>query len=158
MSDIVSQSKRKEMMAGIRNKNTKPEMIIRKELFARGYRYRLHCNELSGKPDMILSKYKTVIFINGCFWHCHDCHLFKWPKARKDFWESKILSNKTRDQLNRKVLLMEGWRILNIWECAIKGKTRLNWERLFFEIESWLASYPNYGNICGTIINDKDEP
>ncbi|HAT2106138.1 TPA: very short patch repair endonuclease [Legionella pneumophila] len=157
MSDIVSQSKRKEMMAGIRNKNTKPEMIIRKELFARGYRYRLHCKGVPGKPDLILSKYNAVIFINGCFWHCHDCHLFKWPKTRKDFWESKIQSNKNRDQLNREILLKDGWRILNIWECALKGKTRLDRERLIIEVESWLAGCSNYSHICGTI-NDKDEP
>ncbi|HCC3245758.1 TPA: DNA mismatch endonuclease Vsr [Legionella pneumophila subsp. pneumophila] len=157
MPDIVSKSKRKEMMAGIRNKNTRPEMIIRKELFARGYRYRLHRDELPGTPDLTLPKYNTVIFINGCFWHCHDCHLFKWPQTRKDFWETKILSNKTRDELNRKILLEAGWRILDIWECALKGKTKLEQVQLISEIESWLAGNSDYGSIYGKSLINKDK-
>ena len=132
-------------------------MIIRKELFAKGYRYRLYRNELPGKPDLTLSKYNTVIFINGCFWHCHGCHLFKWPQTRKDFWETKILSNKTRDELNRKTLLKAGWRILDVWECALKGKTKLEYGNLIFEIESWLESDSGYGSIYGKGLNYKDK-
>ncbi|MCW8449757.1 very short patch repair endonuclease [Legionella quinlivanii] len=149
MPDIVDRLKRKEMMAGIRNKNTKPEMIIRKELFARGYRYRLHQKELAGKPDLILPKYRSAIFINGCFWHCHDCHLFKWPQTRKEFWENKILSNKARDEMNKNTLLQAGWRILIVWECALKGKTKLDCVQLIDEIESWIVSDSDYVNICG---------
>lgn len=155
MSDIVDQLKRKEMMAGIRNKNTRPEMIIRKELFARGYRYRLHQKELAGKPDLILPKYRAAIFINGCFWHCHDCHLFKWPQTRKEFWENKILSNKARDEINKSVLLQTGWRILIVWECALKGKTKLDRVRLIDEIETWIVSGSDYFNICGHNIGVK---
>lgn len=155
MSDIVDQLKRKEMMAGIRNKNTRPEMIIRKELFARGYRYRLHQKELAGKPDLILPKYRAAIFINGCFWHCHDCHLFKWPQTRKEFWENKILSNKARDEINKNVLLQTGWRILIVWECALKGKTKLDRVRLIDEIETWIVSGSDYFNICGHNIGVK---
>lgn len=149
MSDIVDQLKRKEMMAGIRNKNTQPEMVIRKGLFAKGYRYRLHKKGLVGKPDMILPKYRAAIFINGCFWHCHDCHLFKWPQTRKEFWENKILSNKARDEVNKISLMQSGWRILIVWECALKGKTKLDLVRLIDEIESWIVSNSDYVTICG---------
>lgn len=155
MPDIVDQLKRKEMMAGIRNKNTRPEMIIRKELFAKGYRYRLHQKDLPGKPDIILPKYRAAIFINGCFWHCHDCHLFKWPQTRKEFWEKKILSNKTRDEINKSALLQAGWRILIVWECALKGKTKLDRVRLIDEIVSWIVSDSDYVNICGHNIGMK---
>ncbi|PJD93376.1 MAG: very short patch repair endonuclease [Legionella sp.] len=155
MPDIVDQLKRKEMMAGIRNKDTRPEMIIRKELFAKGYRYRLHQKELPGKPDMILPKYRAAILINGCFWHCHDCHLFKWPQTRREFWENKILSNKARDEINRISLLQAGWRILIVWECALKGKTKLDRVRLIDEIEAWIVSDSDYVNICGHNIGIK---
>ncbi|HAT2126354.1 TPA: DNA mismatch endonuclease Vsr [Legionella pneumophila] len=149
MPDVVCSSKRKEMMAGIRNKDTKPEMIIRKALFAKGYRYRLHRKNLPGKPDIILPKYRTIIFINGCFWHCHDCHLFKWPQTRKEFWETKILSNKARDEENKDALLKSGWRILVIWECSLKGKMKLDFAQLINEIDSWITSTLVYGNISG---------
>lgn len=149
MTDIVDPQKRKFMMAGIRNKNTSPEMMIRRALFARGYRYRLHQKSLPGNPDLVLPKYKAAIFINGCFWHCHDCHLFKWPQTRKAFWEKKISSNKTRDEQNRFALLLGGWRILVVWECALKGKRRQDPVALIAAVESWLSGTSDYDNICG---------
>lgn len=123
MADIVKSEKRSQMMAGIKGKNTKPELIIRKELFRRGFRYRLHDRTLPGKPDIILPKYKTVIFVNGCFWHKHDCKLFKWPKSRPDFWREKILGNVERDKKNLVLLKSNGWNTITIWECALKGKS-----------------------------------
>jgi DNA mismatch endonuclease, patch repair protein len=97
MADIVPKAKRSEMMAGIRGKNTRPEMLVRRALHAHGYRFRLHRKDLPGKPDIVLPKYRAVIFVHGCFWHGHDCHLFKWPKTREDFWIQKIKNNQERD-------------------------------------------------------------
>jgi DNA mismatch endonuclease (patch repair protein) len=92
--DIVSKEKRSSMMSGIRSKNTKPEMQIRKTLYSRGYRYRLHSSVIPGKPDIIMRKYNAVIFIHGCFWHGHNCKLFRLPKTRTEFWENKINTNR----------------------------------------------------------------
>lgn len=120
--DIVSPEKRSRMMAGIRGKNTGPEMIVRKELFRRGFRYRLHAKQLPGKPDLVFPKYRTVIQVNGCFWHGHDCSLFKWPKSNREFWKKKIGSNIERDRRNLGNLEKEGWRVITVWECALKNK------------------------------------
>ena len=112
------------MMSGIKGKDTKPELVVRKSLFAKGFRYRLHDTRLPGKPDLVFPKYKAVIFIHGCFWHRHDCHLFKWPSTRPEFWRAKITRNTEVDKANYQSLSEMGWRILTIWECALKGKTR----------------------------------
>lgn len=112
-------------MSGIKGKNTRPEIAIRKELHKRGYRYKLHTKDLPGKPDLVLPKYRTVIFVHGCFWHKHHCHLFKMPSTRRDFWENKINGNIGRDEIQKEQLLAKGWKIVIIWECAVKGKTRL---------------------------------
>jgi len=126
------------MMSGIRGKNTKPELLIRKALFAKGFRYRLHDRQLPGKPDLVFPKYHAVIFIHGCFWHGHDCHLFKWPSTRSEFWKTKINRNREVDTQNYKKLKEDGWRILTIWECAIKGKTKLSLEKIVDASETWL--------------------
>jgi DNA mismatch endonuclease (patch repair protein) len=122
MTDVVTKEKRSAMMAGIKGKNTQPEIAIRKALHRRGYRYRLHAKDLPGKPDLVFPKYKTVIFVHGCFWHRHDCHLFKWPSTRREFWEEKITGNANRDILHKTRLIEAGWKIVIIWECAMKGK------------------------------------
>ena len=123
MVDVVSPAKRSEMMSGIKGKNTKPEIIVRGALFKRGFRYLLHYKGLPGKPDLVFPKYKTVVFVNGCFWHGHDCHLFKWPKSNPEFWKKKITGNQKRDRKNEKLLTDQGWRVNTIWECALKGKS-----------------------------------
>ena len=124
MADIVSPEKRSQMMSGIKGKNTRPELIVRKLLHRAGFRFRLHRKDLPGKPDIILPKYSTVIFVNGCFWHGHEnCHLFKPPKSNQEFWRQKILGNKIRDQKNLMALDNLGWKTLLIWECALKGKS-----------------------------------
>jgi len=120
--DIVSPEKRSRMMSGIKGKNTKPELVVRKELFQRGFRYRLHGKKLPGKPDLVFPKYKTVILVNGCFWHGHNCKLFKWPKSNQTFWKEKISGTIERDRKNLEQLSSLGWRILTIWECALKNK------------------------------------
>ena len=124
MADIVSPEVRSRMMSGIRGKDTKPEMIVRRGLHALGFRYTLHNRKLPGSPDLVLPKYKAVIFVHGCFWHGHDCHLFKWPKTRPDFWRRKILSNQERDQKAIKQLETDGWRTFVIWECYFRGEPR----------------------------------
>lgn len=125
MVDVVSAEIRSRMMAGIRGKNTKPEMIIRQGLHGRGFRYLLHDKRLPGKPDLVFPKYRAVIFVHGCFWHGHDCHLFKWPKTRKSFWRKKIERNQTIDQSALAALAESGWRCCVVWECALKGRSRL---------------------------------
>lgn len=125
-------------MSSIRGKDTKPEIIVRRGLHAKGFRFRLHLKNLPGKPDIVLPKYKSIIFVHGCFWHMHDCHLFKWPSTRPEFWRDKISGNKVKDEDNLSILKYRGWRILTIWECALKGKERLDFEDLLKEIVSWL--------------------
>lgn len=126
-------------MSGIRGKDTRPEMIIRKALFGRGFRYRLHDKNLPGKPDLVLKKYNAVIFVHGCFWHGHDCHLFKWPKTNIEFWRTKIQTNMQKDIEIKTELLEMGWRVLVIWECALKGKARLDLDCISDWINDWLV-------------------
>ena len=139
MVDVVSPEKRSEMMSGIKGKNTKPEIIVRKALFKRGFRYRLHYKSLPGKPDIVFPKYKAVIFVNGCFWHGHDCYSFKWPKSNPEFWKEKITDTIGRDKRNHKKLKDSGWRIYTIWECALKGKSPNDINREIDKLEIWIA-------------------
>lgn len=116
--DIVSKSRRSEMMAGIRNRNTLPERLIRSELHRLGFRFRLHSKKLPGKPDIVLTKYKTVILVNGCFWHRHrHCKYAYFPKSRISFWKEKFAENIERDLNVRRSLKKLGWRVLVVWEC-----------------------------------------
>src|SRR5882672_8258644 len=140
MADIVSVSVRSRMMAGIRGKNTKPELTIRRGLHALGFRYLLHDKRLPGKPDLVFPKHRTVIFVHGCFWHGHDCHLFKWPKTRKGFWRKKIERNKEIDERAIAALDGAGWRCGVIWECSLKGPTRLLITGVVERIVNWLGS------------------
>lgn len=127
MVDTVTPAKRSEMMVGIKGKNTKPEILIRKLLHSLGFRFRLHNASLPGRPDIVLMKYKKVVFVQGCFWHGHaNCHIFRLPKSRTDFWRSKISGNKHRDSEKTRSLIEAGWRILYVWECATKGKNKLD--------------------------------
>jgi DNA mismatch endonuclease (patch repair protein) len=125
-------------MSGIRGKNTRPELIIRKALSLKGFRYKLHDKKLPGKPDLVFPKYHSVIFTHGCFWHGHNCHLFKWPSTRPKFWKTKINRNREVDKINYKQLKKDGWYILTIWECALKGKTRRPFEDVLARTEHWL--------------------
>jgi len=149
MADIVSQEKRSEMMAGIQGKDTKPELKVRKALHHLGFRYKLHDKTLPGKPDLVFPKFNAVIFVHGCFWHAHGCHLFKWPSTRTEFWKSKILENKKRDKENIKKLLDLHWRVLTIWECAMKGKYKLNFDSTIIFVSEWLKSSDPRAVIAG---------
>ncbi|HRJ51905.1 MAG TPA: very short patch repair endonuclease [Candidatus Thiothrix moscowensis] len=121
MTDIVDPATRSRMMSGIRGKDTKPEMLIRKALHKRGFRYRLHAKDLPGKPDLVFPKYKAVVFIHGCFWHGHEgCKYFKVPQTRTEFWLNKIEGNRLRDKQVRTQLEESGWRVGIIWECSVR--------------------------------------
>lgn len=136
-------------MSGIRGKNTKPELQIRHGLHRAGFRYRLHVRNLPGKPDLVLSKYNAVIFVHGCFWHGHDCHLFRWPSSRKEFWRNKIETNRRNDARALANLTDQGWRALLIWECALKGKTRHDPEDVIRRAGRWLKGASSFSEIRG---------
>ena len=126
MADVHSPKVRSYNMSQIRGKDTKPEELVRKYLFSQGFRYRKNDSRLPGKPDIVLPKYRTVIFINGCFWHKHEgCRFFVWPKNNADFWRKKILSNVERDQRNYAELQQLGWNIIVVWECELKKELLL---------------------------------
>ncbi len=119
MSDIFSSQKRSDIMSKISGKNTNPEILVRKFLFSKGFRYRINVKTLPGKPDIVLPKYKTVIFINGCFWHGHNCKKGKLPSSNIDFWKGKISNNKSRDDKNSDLLVKLGWKVIIIWQCEV---------------------------------------
>jgi len=121
VTDVVPPRVRSRMMSGIRGKDTKPEMVVRRGLHAMGFRFRLHDRSLPGNPDLVLRKYRTVIFVHGCFWHRHDCRYFKWPATRPEFWRNKILRNVERDEENVAALEAMGWRVLTVWECETRN-------------------------------------
>lgn len=120
MADNHSKDQRSRNMSHIRSTNTKPEETVRKYLFSRGLRYRKNVASLPGKPDIVLPKYKTVVFVNGCFWHQHDCGRFVWPSSNENYWRTKIFANVDRDKKNQQLLKEQGWRVLIIWECQLK--------------------------------------
>jgi len=124
MADVHSIEVRSYNMSRIKGKGTKPEELVRKYLFSKGYRYRKNYDRLPGKPDIVLPKYKTVIFVNGCFWHKHEgCKYFVWPKNNAEFWRNKIESNVERDIRNYNALNQLGWKVLIVWECELKKHT-----------------------------------
>lgn len=136
-------------MAGIRGRNTKPELLIRSGLHRMGFRFRIHGKGLPGRPDMVFASRRAVIEVRGCFWHGHDCPLFRWPATRPEFWREKIAANIARDARNRQALLDEGWRIADVWECQIKGPVRRPVEDLLEILQEFLCSPAPYLLIGG---------
>ena len=124
--DKLTKEQRHKCMAAIKSKNTKPEIIVRKFLFSRGFRYRLNHPRLPGHPDIVMRKYKTVIFVNGCFWHGHDCRFASTPKSNTVFWTNKIKRNITRDKQTIEKLALMGWNAITVWECQLKPSLRIN--------------------------------
>jgi DNA mismatch endonuclease (patch repair protein) len=137
--DIVDSVTRSKMMSGIKNINTKPELLIRKALADKGFQFSLHNGHLPGKPDIVLPYYGAVILINGCFWHKHECQLFKWPVSNKEFWQRKIESNFERDKRNVESLLGLNWRVCTIWECIIRKNKTLQFPDLIERLLEWLT-------------------
>jgi DNA mismatch endonuclease (patch repair protein) len=121
MADIVSAATRSRMMSGIRSRDTRIEVQIRRALHARGFRFRLDVRSLPGRPDIVLPKWNAVIFVHGCFWHLHGCGLSRIPSTRTEFWRGKLEGNAARDARNTDALLQAGWRVAAIWECATRG-------------------------------------
>ncbi len=139
MVDIVDTATRSRMMSGIRSQNTKPEILVRSLLHRQGFRFLLHVRNLPGKPDIVLPRFHAVIFVHGCFWHGHDCHFFKWPRTRPDFWREKIERNRANDYTKKQALLSIGWRIGIVWECAIRGVNK-DISRVINDVTEWLNS------------------
>jgi len=125
MADVHEPETRSYNMSQIKGKDTKPEMIVRKFLHSNGFRYRLHVKDLPGKPDLVLPKYNSVIFVHGCFWHAHEgCKYFKIPKTRTEWWKEKLYGNKERDEKHIQELEVMGWNVIVVWECELKSKNR----------------------------------
>lgn len=136
-------------MSGIRAKDTRPEMMVRRLLHRSGFRFRLHAEELPGKPDLVLPRWRAVVQIHGCFWHRHNCHLFRLPATDAERWEKKLATNRRRDAAVAAQLEHLGWRQLDVWECALKGRTRLAEPILVEALETWLRSNDRSGEITG---------
>jgi DNA mismatch endonuclease (patch repair protein) len=145
MTDIVDAQTRSRMMGGIRGKDTQPELRLRRALHALGFRYRLHVKGLPGRPDMVFPKYRAVVFVHGCFWHGHECPVFRWPKTRPEFWRAKIEGNRARDARQIQALMDDGWRVAVVWECDLRQPATT--DRLAREIAGWLKSTdtPSFG-------------
>ena len=136
MSDVVDQTTRSRMMAEIRGKNTRPEIMLRRALHARGFRYRLHDKKLPGKPDIIFSRYRAVCLVHGCFWHRHPgCAYAYTPVTRGEFWKTKLDANVVRDKRKRQELLDIGWRVATVWECALRKGGEI---KVALELDLWL--------------------
>ncbi len=137
MADIVDKATRSRMMAGIKGRNTKPELALRRALHARGYRYRLHAKNVTGRPDIVLARYRAVVFVHGCFWHRHEgCRYATTPATHPEFWQAKFSANVARDIAVRKSLLESGWRVATVWECALRKPEQV--EAVAEVLSGWL--------------------
>lgn len=136
-------------MAAIRGSHTKPELMVRRAMHAKGFRYRLHLKTLPGKPDLVFPQYRAVVFVNGCFWHQHNCHLFKWPGTRQDFWRVKIGRNVSNDYKAIEALREAGWRVATVWECALKGRTKPDFAEAMQTLAAWVGSDTQTIDISG---------
>lgn len=150
MPDIVSKEIRAQMMSGIRGKDTRPEIQFRSALHRKGFRFRVHCRWLPGCPDVCLPKHKVVAFVNGCFWHGHDCKLFRSPKTNTDFWRTKIEGNRRRDLASLEALNLSDWRVAVIWECALKGTGKIGVDEVVSQFTEWLHSAGSLIEFKGT--------
>ncbi|QYX55953.1 very short patch repair endonuclease [Roseovarius sp. SCSIO 43702] len=139
MTDIVDQQTRSRMMSGIRGKDTKPELALRRALHARGFRFRLHSKTVHGRPDLVLPKYGAVVFVHGCFWHRHEgCRYTTTPSTRQAFWQAKFTANVARDAAVRGKLLNDGWRVATVWECALRKPDQI--VASLDSLSAWLRS------------------
>ncbi|RUM92356.1 MAG: very short patch repair endonuclease [Thiomicrospira sp.] len=138
MTDTVNQQTRSKIMSQVKNKNTNIEIIVRKALFAKGFRYKINDKKLPGSPDIVLPKYRAVIFVNGCFWHGHHCPKGKPPKSNIKYWKDKIIKNQQRDEININQLLNQGWKVAIVWECTLKGKSAFPMKKILLTLENWL--------------------
>ena len=149
MTDTVDQKTRSRIMSAVKGKDTQFEMAIRKGLFAKGFRYRLHVKSLPGKPDIVLPRYKAVVLVSGCFWHGHHCCLSALPVTHREFWETKIRTNRANDNKVRRLLRTGGWRVLTIWQCAVKGPGRFPIGEVLDQAEDWIVGGLDEAEIRG---------
>lgn len=140
VADVLTPEQRKLNMSRIRGKDTKPELLIRRGLHARGFRYKLHDRKLPGRPDLVFPRYGAILFIHGCFWHGHNCPLFKTPATRQEFWTEKIDGNRARDKKNAAALLKLGWRVVIVWECSLRGPSKINGTEVIQQCHDFLLS------------------
>lgn len=148
MADVVDRETRKRMMSGIRGKDTRPEMLVRRALFAAGFRFRLHRADLPGSPDIVLPGRRVAIFVHGCFWHMHQgCRLARLPATRPEFWRDKLEGNVARDRWAVEALAADGWRVLVVWECATRGKGALG--SLGEVLAEWIGGGAVSGELTG---------
>ncbi len=138
--DVLTPEQRRHCMTRIKARDTKPEVLLRKALFALGFRYRLHDRRLPGTPDLVFPKYRAVVFVNGCFWHGHDCPLFVVPQTNTDFWLQKIGANRARDRRAVSSLRRMGWRVLTVWECALRRPAQVRNLVVAAKTARWLGS------------------
>lgn len=153
MADVLTAEQRRLNMSRIRGRDTTPEMLIRRNLHARGLRYRLHDRSLPGRPDLVFPKYHTAVFIHGCFWHAHGCALSKLPATRQDFWKEKLEGNAARDRKAIEALQAAGWRVLVIWECSLRGPGRLNNEKALDSAVGYIRQ--NHGGLLKEIAGER---
>jgi DNA mismatch endonuclease, patch repair protein len=151
LADIVDAGTRSRMMSGIRSRDTRPEKVIRSALHRLGFRFRLHGTEVPGRPDLVLPKYRAAVFVHGCFWHGHDCPLYRPPGTRTEFWCAKISRNRARDVEVRVLVLKSGWRHLTIWECSIRGAGKLVSHRVAERTAHWLRGRRKAGEIRASL-------
>lgn len=149
MADVHNTEQRTRNMRSVKSKNTAPELLVRRVLHAAGFRFRLHKKDLPGRPDIVLPRFKAVIFVDGCFWHGHRCGLFKAPQTRTEFWLDKIAGNRRRDVAKDSALHALGWRVLHVWECSLRGSDRLDVTDLASALTHWLTSGRMDGAITG---------
>ncbi len=138
MVDIVDPRTRSQMMARIKGRDTKPEKQIRSELHRRGFRFRIHCRELPGKPDLVLPRFDTAVFVNGCFWHYHQCRWSQIPKSNRAFWKAKLTANRKRDERNLAALEESGWYVAVVWECALRRQKPIHIEASMDRLTTWI--------------------
>jgi DNA mismatch endonuclease, patch repair protein len=139
MADVLTPEQRRLNMSRIRGRDTKPEMLLRRGLHARGFRFRLHRRDLPGCPDLVFPALRAVVFVHGCFWHGHDCAMFKLPATRTEFWAAKIEGNRRRDVRALQELSPAGWRTFVLWECDLRGPARRPLESVIDEVVAWLT-------------------
>jgi DNA mismatch endonuclease, patch repair protein len=140
VTDVHDPATRSRNMAAVRARDTKPELMIRKALHGAGLRYRLNVRDLPGKPDIVLPRYRAVVFVHGCFWHRHECDLFRWPESRIVFWREKLDANAARDVKAADALEEAGWRQAVIWECAVKGRKKRDFQDTMQRLIAWIRS------------------
>ena len=145
--DTVDRLARSKIMSSVGQKNTGAELLLRTALHKTGLRYRLHVRSLPGSPDLVFNRYKAVIFVHGCYWHSHGCYRSTIPKSHRKFWTNKFAANRARDTRNLNLLLEAGWRVLTVWECALRGRSARPATAVAAAVKSWLKSSKRRGEI-----------